>query len=124
MFAITGITGKVGGEVARNLLGANEKVRAVLRDARKRAAWVERGCEIALADMDNAAALTSAFDGAEGVFILLPPIFDPSPGFVEAKAVIQAVQSALESARPAKVVCLSTIGAQSTKPNLLTQLTM
>jgi NAD(P)H dehydrogenase (quinone) len=124
MFAITGITGKVGGEVARNLLGNNGKVRAVVRDARKGAAWEERGCEVALADMDNAAALTAAFDGAEDVFILLPPIFDPSPGFIEAKAVIRAVQSALKAARPGRVVCLSTIGAQSSKPNLLTQLTM
>jgi len=124
MFAITGITGKVGGGVARNLLGTNGKVRAVLRDARKGIAWEERGCEVALAEMDNAAALTAAFDGAEGVFILLPPIFDPSPGFIEAKGVIRAVQSALKAARPARVVCLSTIGAQSTKPNLLTQLTM
>src|SRR5207247_9994932 len=35
MFAITGITGKVGGEVARNLLAGNQPVRAVVRDLRK-----------------------------------------------------------------------------------------
>ena len=34
MFAITGITGKVGGEVARNLLAGNQPVRAVVRDLR------------------------------------------------------------------------------------------
>jgi hypothetical protein len=33
MFAITGITGKVGGELARNLLASKQPVRAVLRDA-------------------------------------------------------------------------------------------
>jgi NAD(P)H dehydrogenase (quinone) len=31
MFAITGITGKVGGEVARTLLAAGQPVRAVMR---------------------------------------------------------------------------------------------
>jgi NAD(P)H dehydrogenase (quinone) len=35
MFAITGITGKVGGEVARNLLAAGQSVRAVVRDLTK-----------------------------------------------------------------------------------------
>ena len=35
MYAITGITGKVGGEVARNLLASNQRVRAVMRDLRK-----------------------------------------------------------------------------------------
>ena len=33
MYAITGITGQVGGAVARNLLAARRGVRAVLRDA-------------------------------------------------------------------------------------------
>jgi uncharacterized protein YbjT (DUF2867 family) len=124
MFAITGITGQVGGEVARNLLDAKQTVRAVLRDVQKGAQWADRGCAVAQADMDDAAALRAAFDGAEGVFILLPPIFDPSPDFSQAKAVVAAVRSALEAARPAKVVCLSTIGAQATRSNLLTQLSI
>ena len=34
---------------------------------------------------------------------------------------IVAVKQAIERARPKKVVCLSTIGAQATQPNLLTQ---
>ena len=32
MYAITGITGQVGGAVARNLLSENQSVRAVVRD--------------------------------------------------------------------------------------------
>jgi uncharacterized protein YbjT (DUF2867 family) len=35
MFAITGITGNVGGQVARNLLAAGRPVRGVVRDIRK-----------------------------------------------------------------------------------------
>ena len=42
----------------------------------------------------------------------------------ETRAVIDAVGSALRTAQPRKVVCLSTIGAQATQVNLLTQLTM
>ena len=122
MFAITGITGKVGGAMARCLLAAGRSVRAVVRDAGKARAWADRGCEVAVADMTDAAALAAAFRGAEGVFILLPPQFDPSPGFPEARAVIAAVKAALAIARPARVVCLSTVGAQATQPNLLSQL--
>ena len=54
MFAITGITGKVGGEVARNLLAANQLVRAVVRDIRKGEAWAERGCDLVDADINDA----------------------------------------------------------------------
>jgi uncharacterized protein YbjT (DUF2867 family) len=124
MYAITGITGKVGGGLARALLAEGQPVRAVVRDTVKGQVWAERGCEVALAEMQDAASLSAAFKGTDGIFILPPSQFDPLPGFPEARAVIDAVKSALESASPGKVVCLSTIGAQASQPNLLTQRTL
>jgi len=124
MYAITGITGKVGGALARSLLADGRSVRAVVRDAAKGSAWAAQGCEVALADMEDAAQLVAAFAGVEGVFILPPSEFDPEPGFPEARKVIDAVASALRAARPKKVVCLSTIGADAPHENLLTQRTM
>jgi uncharacterized protein YbjT (DUF2867 family) len=122
MFAITGISGQVGGVVADTLLKAGQRVRAVVRDANKGTRWAARGCEVAVADMGDADALRRAFVGTEGVFVLLPPNFDPSPGFPESRGIIATVRAALEQAAPDKVVCLSTIGAQATQQNLLTQL--
>lgn len=122
MHAVTGISGKVGGVVGRTLLGAGKDVRAVVRSAAKGAAWREQGCEVALAAMEDADALRDAFAGAESVFVLLPPTFDPSPGFVKARQQIAALRAALEAARPRKVVALSTIGARAGQPNLLRQL--
>jgi len=121
MYVITGITGKVGGAVAQHLLKAGQPVRAVIRDANKAAYWQALGCEVALAEMEDAAALTQAFRGATAVFILPPPAFDPAPGFPEARRVIDAVSQALQAAQPEKVLCLSTIGAQAIHSNLLTQ---
>jgi len=122
MYAITGITGKVGGVAAKTLIEAGLPVRAILRDAGKAAIWAEQGCDIAFADFSTLPALTEAFTGASGVFILLPPMFDPSPDFAEARAMIATLREALLAARPAKVVCLSTIGADAERPNLLSQL--
>lgn len=122
MFAITGVTGQVGGVVARALLAAGENVRAVVRDPAKGAAWAKQGCEVALANMNDAAALTRAFGGADAVFVLLPPVFDPAPGYPESRAAIAALKEALIAARPARVVCLSTIGADAQEDNLLQQL--
>jgi uncharacterized protein YbjT (DUF2867 family) len=121
MFAITGITGQVGGAVARALMANGLRVRAVVRNAEKGAAWARNGCEVAVAALDDAAALKKAFTGVEGVFFLLPPVFDPSPDFGEARRVIAAVREALAAVRPARVVSLSTIGAQALQPNLLLQ---
>jgi uncharacterized protein YbjT (DUF2867 family) len=122
MFAITGITGQVGGVVARTLLREGKDVRAVVRSADKGAAWAQQGCDVVLADMNDASALNRAFAGTEGVFVLLPPHFDPAPGYPEAHRIIKAVHEALDTARPGRVVCLSTIGAQAPQPNLLNQL--
>ena len=57
MFAVTGITGKVGAAVARSLLAADQPVRAVIRDRSKGAAWARLGCDIAVVDMEDAAPL-------------------------------------------------------------------
>jgi len=64
-------------------------------------------------DTNDAGALTSEFKGAESVFVLVPPNFDPSPDFHEARATPATLKSAIEAARPGRVVYLSTIGAQS-----------
>lgn len=124
MYAITGITGKVGGELARNLLAAGQPVRAIVRDAAKGREWAALGCDVAIAEMEDAAALTAAFTGAIAVFILPPPEFDPEPGYPEARAVIDSVVTALKTAKPAKVLCLSTIGADAIHDNLLSQRTL
>ena len=53
--------------------------------------------------------------------MLVPPNFDPAPGFPEAQEIAAMLKSALETARPGRVVYLSTIGAQAMEPKLLTQ---
>jgi uncharacterized protein YbjT (DUF2867 family) len=122
MYAITGITGQVGGVVARQLLDAGRGVRAIVRSADTGAVWGAQGCEVALADMTDARALTAAFRDTEGVFVLLPPNFAPSAGFGETRAIVAALREALAEAQAPRVVCLSTIGAQAERPNLLQQL--
>lgn len=124
MFSITGITGQVGGAVAHNLLAAHQPVRALVRDLHKGEAWAERGCEVMKADITDRAALTASFQGAEAVFVLVPPNFDPLPEFPEARAIGAVLRAALEAAHPGGVVYLSTIGAQATQSSLLTQHTI
>jgi NAD(P)H dehydrogenase (quinone) len=124
MIAITGITGNIGSQLARNLLAAGQSVRAVVRDLRKGQPWSELGCEVAQANIHDGAAMAAAFRGAEAVFILVPPFFDPAPGFPEAHAIAAALTTALSSAPPARAVYLSTIGAQAAQSNLLSQHTI
>ncbi len=119
MYAVTGITGKVGGAVARALLAAGQSVRAVVRSVDKGQIWARMGCEVAVAEIADAAALTTAFAGATGVFLMTPPDFDPEPGFPDTRTNLIAIGAAVEAARPGKVVFLSTVGAQVGEFDLL-----
>src|SRR6516164_9733009 len=119
MFAITGVTGKVGGTIARSLLAQGQKVRAIVRDGEKGRPWSAQGCDIGIASIEDTASLTKAFEGAEGVFLMTPPNFDPEPGFPQTHEAAVAIRQAIESTRPKKVVFLSTVGAHVAEPNLL-----
>jgi uncharacterized protein YbjT (DUF2867 family) len=121
MYAITGVTGKVGGATARALLAAGQSVRAVVRNVDKGQVWRNLGCEVALATIEDGASLNVAFQRAEAVFVLVPPNFDPSPEFSEAREIGKTLHSALAAARPKRIIYLSTIGAQAREMNLLTQ---
>ena len=95
MYAIMGITGQIGGVIARTLLAAKQPVRAVVRDAIKGRAWSDCGCEVVLATIEDRASLVAAFREAEGVFVLVPPNFDPLPEFPEAQAIGETLRAAL-----------------------------
>ena len=110
MFAITGVSGQVGGAAARTLLEMGHKVRAVLRDRSKAAAWEALGAGIAIADLEDAESLARAFAGADGVYVMVPPTFAPQPGYPEARAASSAIAAALKAAKPGRVVALSSIG--------------
>jgi NAD(P)H dehydrogenase (quinone) len=114
MYAIGGITGRVGGAIAENLLAQGEQIRAIVRNPEKAARWRDRGAEIAVADVNDPNALASACEGTDGVFLMIPPDFAPAPGFPETRKIIAAYHAALAKALPKKAVYLSSIGAEQT----------
>jgi NAD(P)H dehydrogenase (quinone) len=101
------------------LLAGGYPIRAVVRDEAKGKIWADKGCQAAIASLHDADALTAAFAGADGVFLMTPANYDPEPGFPETRANAFAIEKAIARARPRKVVFLSTVGAQVAEPNLL-----
>jgi NAD(P)H dehydrogenase (quinone) len=67
---------------------------------------------VAVASIDDAAALTKAYAGTDGVFLMTPPNYDPESGFPDTRANAAAIKSAIEAGRPGKVVFLSTVSHQ------------
>src|SRR5260370_21496396 len=73
MFVISGVSGHTGGTAAATLLAQGKQVRVIVRDAKKGEAWRQRGAEVKVADLADAAALTAALRGADGVDAVIPP---------------------------------------------------
>jgi len=121
MYAMTGLTGQVGGALAEALMAEDVELRALVRDPARATRWQGK-VELVTGEIADVAALTQTMRGVEAVFVMLPPAFDPRPGFPDARAMIESVREALLAARPARVVALSTIGARAVQPNLLNQL--
>jgi uncharacterized protein YbjT (DUF2867 family) len=112
MFVITGASGNTGGGVADTLLKAGKPVRVIVRDAAKGEAWKKRGAEVALADFADASALTRAFGGASGIYLMTPPLDRAQDMIEERKPMIAALVKAAKDAAVPHVVALSSIGAQ------------
>jgi uncharacterized protein YbjT (DUF2867 family) len=109
MYAITGVTGHVGGAVARDLLAAGASVRAVVRDQEKGRAWAERGAEIAVADFADHTALAAALAGCHGAFVMLPTI--PTATDADHRAMADSIAAAVAGSGVPHVAMLSSIGA-------------
>lgn len=123
MYAVIGITGNVGGSTARALLKDGDRVRGVVRNSAKAAAWRAAGVELATAKINDAAAMEAAMRDVEGAFVMIPPNFAPAEGFPETRAIVAGLRKAISAARPPKVVYLSSIGAhRESGLGLITQL--
>ena len=113
-FALTGVTGNVGRRAASLLLADGHAVRAIVRSETSADQWKSRGAEIAFAQLDDAKALTAAFAAVDGVYVMTPTWFDAEDMFGENERAVSALGGALRAAKPAKVILLSSIGAQHT----------
>ncbi len=117
MYAILGISGNTGSIVADTLLAQGQPVRAVVRDAAKGEAWRQRGADVAVAPLEDTAALTRALSGTRGAYLLTPPRMTSESPVADNRAAIESLVAAVAAARPAHVVLLSSIGAQHADGN-------
>ena len=75
MIVVTTPTGKIGSQVIPHLLAANEAVRVVVRDPSRLAPEVRNRVEVVTGSLDDEAVMQKALEGAESVFLVVPPSF-------------------------------------------------
>jgi len=114
MYLVVGITGRVGGGAARILLEEGHKVRALVRDPAKAAAWAEKGVELCVGDMADAKSIARALKGVQGAFIMLPPNSNPVDDWTDYKQYANNYRDAIAQAELRRVVVLSSFGSEKT----------
>ena len=119
MFVVVGATGNTGSAVADTLLSRKQPVRIVVRSADKGAAWIAKGAEIAVASLDDVSSLAKAFEGAKGVYLLVPPNYGAAAWLTDQRSRMDHAAEAVKRSAIGHVVFLSSIGghiAEGTGP--------
>ncbi|CAN7633538.1 NAD(P)H-binding protein [Acidovorax sp. LjRoot66] len=115
MFAILGAAGKVGYSTALALREAGVPVRAILRDPAKADRLRAIGCEVAVADLQDPAALGRAIADAQAVQLICPTTLQALDAVGDMRRSIDSMARALEQARPGLVLAISDYGAHVTE---------
>jgi len=72
MIFLTGATGKIGGETAKQLIENGASLRALVRDEARAADLNAAGVELVVGDIADASIVRQGLDGADAAFLLLP----------------------------------------------------
>jgi uncharacterized protein YbjT (DUF2867 family) len=115
MIVITGSTGNTGKPAAEALLAANQKVRAIGRNAEHLAPLTQKGAEPFVGQVNDAAAMTKAFQGAEAVYLLLPSNPKSDDILADEAKITNAYVEAVTKSGVKHIVILSSIGAELTE---------
>ncbi|HVO59109.1 MAG TPA: NmrA family NAD(P)-binding protein [Dongiaceae bacterium] len=112
MFVVLGASGNTGSVVTKKLLEKGEKVRVVGRDAGRLEPLTRLGAEPFVSDVTESAALTKAFAGAKGAYLLVPPRLKDADMLAASDRMSSAMSEAVRNAGVSHVVLLSSVGAQ------------
>ncbi len=112
MYVVAGASGNTGKVVAETLLAQKKPVRIIVRDASKGEPWRQRGAEVAVAELDDAAALGNAMRGATGAYLLLPPQWSSTDVRRDNARRTQTFVEAIAASGVRHVVFLSSVAAQ------------
>jgi len=111
-FTVIGTSGQTGSIVAQTLKQNGHSVRAIVRNQAAADKAVAAGYEAVIASVDDVAALTAAFTGVDGAYLMNPPAYMDADMFARARVVHQALLQAAKNADLPHAVALSSVGGQ------------
>ena len=111
MYVVTGATGNTGRAIAETLLAKGKKVRAIGRNAEHLRSLVAKGAEAFVGSVTDESAMVRAFQGAEAVYVLIPPNYATENFRAYQNEVGKVYANAIRQAGISYVINLSSVGA-------------
>jgi uncharacterized protein YbjT (DUF2867 family) len=115
MIVVTGASGRVGHQVAEQLLSGGHAVRVIARNAEKLKPLAARGADVQTGSLDDRAFLTSMFRDASAAFLLTPVDLTARDVNAEQKKNVASIIAAVRESGIKNVVLLSSWGAELTE---------
>jgi uncharacterized protein YbjT (DUF2867 family) len=112
MIVITGATGHTGKPAAEALLAKGEQVRVIGRRMMTLDPLIQKGAEPFFGNVEDAASMTKAFEGATAVYLAIPGALQREDFGAYEEGVSDAYAAAITNARVPYAVTLSSVGAQ------------
>ncbi|SEI42902.1 NAD(P)H-binding protein [Pseudomonas sp. NFR16] len=110
-FVVTGSAGNVSKPLTEYLLAAGHQVSVISRNADNVAALVRQGAHAAIGDMQDVAFLKETFAAADGVYLMLPPMWNSQDQKKESIEYAHNFKAAIQATGVENVVFLSSYGA-------------
>jgi len=110
-YVITGGAGHISKPLVSTLLKAGHDVTVIGRNEANLKSLTDEGAKAAIGSVEDAAFLETAFRGADAVYTMIPPVWDPKDWKEHIGKVGEIYASALRAAGVKNVVNLSSIGA-------------
>jgi uncharacterized protein YbjT (DUF2867 family) len=120
--AVTGPTGHVGSRVVEQLLNKKADVTVFVRNPDKLPEAIRSRVRVETGTVEDVAALTRAFKGADEVFVLIPPNYEATDWPAWLRQAGRNIAQAIKADGIRRVVMLSSFGAHRDKMGPITWL--
>lgn len=109
-YLITGASGNIGKVLAEQLLSANQKVMVIARNPEKLIDLVAKGASMLTGDVTNTEFISSAMEGVDAAFLMVPPNLSAADQSLYGKQVKEAYVAAVKNSGIQNIVLLSSLG--------------
>lgn len=114
-YVITGSIGHISKPVVEKLVSAGHTVTVITSKAERVADIEALGAKASVGSVEDVAFLTAAFDGADAVYLMIPPFYAATDWFAHQQLVANNYVSAVKANNIKNIVLLSSIGAHLRK---------